>query len=134
MASTFEPQIPSELDDEIDDAALPCGQICAYPCKLPSCLDYGKSWQLRSNFLAHLQENEAHAATASTPAARRATEIEWRYTTDPHLPPRTAPAFHSREDPEEHIWAYSLKDKSGKVINGTGTMKQIEEHRASLCQ
>ena len=95
--------VPSELDDEIDDADLPPGHIWAYPCKLPSCPDYGKSWNLRSNFLAHLNEREAHGTIATTPAARRAIEIEWRYTTDPHLPPRAAPDFRSREDPDEHI-------------------------------
>ena len=94
------PPIPSELDDEIDDADLPSGHIWAYPCKLPLCPDYGKSWLLRSNFLLHLQEQEAHGTSATTPATRRAIEIDWRYTTDPYLPPRAAPDFRSREDPD----------------------------------
>jgi len=63
---------------------------------------------MRSNFLLHLQEREAHMTTAATPAARRAIEIEWRYATDPHLPPRAAPDFRSREDPEEQIWTLQL--------------------------
>lgn len=83
--------IPSELDDEVDDAALSFELVWAYPCKLPSCPDYGKFWGLRSNFLLHLQKREAHMAMAATPVARRAIEIEWRYATDPHLPPRAAP-------------------------------------------
>jgi hypothetical protein len=33
--------------------------------------------------LAHLQDQEAHAPTATTPAARRSIELEWQYTTDP---------------------------------------------------
>ena len=95
------PPVPSEFDDEVDDADLPVGYIWAYPCKLPSCPDYGKSWNLRSNFLLHLQEREAHGTT--TPAARCAIEIDLRYTTDPYLPPRAAPDFRSREDPGEHV-------------------------------
>ncbi|KAJ5737274.1 uncharacterized protein N7483_002500 [Penicillium malachiteum] len=45
------PSIPSEFDDKVDnaDADLPSGHVWAYPCKLPSCPDYGKSWVLRSN-------------------------------------------------------------------------------------
>jgi hypothetical protein len=39
---------PSEFDDEVDDSDLPSGHIWAYPCKLLSCPDYGKSWQLAS--------------------------------------------------------------------------------------
>ena len=66
---------PSEFDDELDDSDLPRGHIRAYPCKLLSCPDYGKSWQLRSNFLAHLQDREAHRTTATTPAARRLIEL-----------------------------------------------------------
>ena len=71
---------------------------------------------------------------ATTPAARRAIEIEWRYTTDPYLPPREAPAFHSREDPDEQVWDYSFKDDTGKVISGKGTPKQMEMHKASRCR
>ncbi|KAF2808242.1 uncharacterized protein BDZ99DRAFT_49956 [Mytilinidion resinicola] len=102
--------IPSEIDDEVDDAGLPSGHMWAYPCKLPSCPDYGKSWQLRSNFLAHLQEQEAHISTATTPTARRSLELAWRYSTDPHLPTRAAPGFRSREDPDEQVWVYSFRD------------------------
>jgi len=119
--------IPSELDDEVDDAALPFGHVWAYPCMLPSCPDYGKSWNLRSNFLLHLQEREAHMATAATPAARRAIEIEWRYITDPHLPSRAAPDFRSREDPEEQVWTYSFKDSTGRVLTRTGTQRQMDK-------
>lgn len=124
--------IPSELDDEADnaDADLPPEHVWAYPCKLPLCPDYGKSWGLRSNFLLHLQEQDAHRTTAKTPAARRAIEKAWRYTTDPHLPPRAAPDFHSREDPDEHVWNYSFKDGTGKVITGKGTLRQTEMHKA----
>lgn len=128
----FNSPVPSEFDDEVDDAELRAEHIWAYPCKLSSCPDYGKSWNLRSNFLLHLQEREAHGTTATTPAARRAIEIEWRYTTDPHLPPRAAPDFRPREDPDEHIWVYSFKDDIGKVISGRGTMKQMEMHKLSL--
>ncbi|KAL8725762.1 MAG: hypothetical protein Q9166_007162 [cf. Caloplaca sp. 2 TL-2023] len=127
------PPVPSELDDEVDDADLPSGHIWAYPCKLPSCPDYGKSWNLRSNFLVHLQEREAHG-TIATPAARRAIEIEWRYTTDPYLPPRVAPDFRTWEDPDEQVWDYSFKDDTGKVITGGGTLKQMEMHKASRCR
>ena len=34
---------PSELDDEVDDAALLFGHVRAYPWKLFSCPDYSKS-------------------------------------------------------------------------------------------
>ena len=70
---------------------------------LCSCPDHGKSWQLRSNFLAHLQNREAHIPTASTPAARPSIELAWRYATDPYLPPRATPGFRSREDPDEQV-------------------------------
>jgi hypothetical protein len=128
------PPVPSELDDEVDDADLPARHTWAYPCKLPSCPDYGKSWQLRSHFLLHLQEREAHGTSATTPAARRAIEIDWRYTTDPHLPPRAAPDFRSREDPDEQVWNYGFKDNNGRVITGRGTQKQMEMHRARYLQ
>ncbi|KAK4244745.1 hypothetical protein C7999DRAFT_43624 [Corynascus novoguineensis] len=122
---------PSELDDEVDNAYLPFGHIWAYPCKLPSCPDYGKSYTMRSNFLLHLQEREAHGASAKTPAARRSIEIAWRYITDPELPPRAAPDFRSRQDPEEQIWNYSFRDQNGNVIAGRGTLKQMEMHKCS---
>ena len=127
------PPVPSELDDDVDDADLPSGYVWAYPCKFPPCPDYGKSWLLRSNFLAHLQEQEAHRTIASTPAARRAIEIHWRYTADPHLPPRVPPDFRSREDPEEQVWDYGFKDDTGMVVNGRGTIKQMEMHKVSRC-
>lgn len=123
------PPVPSELNDEVDDAELPVGQKWAYPCKLPSCPDYGKSWQLRSNFLLHLQESGAHGS-ATTPATRRAIEIAWRYTTDPYLPPRAAPDFRSREGP---AWDYHFKDNNGNVITGRGTLEQMKMHKASRC-
>ncbi|KAF2804387.1 uncharacterized protein BDZ99DRAFT_511634 [Mytilinidion resinicola] len=126
------PSIPSKFDDEVDDADpdLPPDHVWAYPCKLPSCPDYGKSWGLRSNFF-HLQEQDSHKTTAMTLAARRTIEKEWRYTTDPNLPPRAAPDFRSREDPDEHVWDYNFRDDTGKVVTGRGTMKQMEMHRAS---
>lgn len=128
--------VPSEFDDEVDEAHddLPPGHVWAYPCKLLSCPGYGKSWLLRSSFLLHLQEEDAHrtAATAATPAARRKIEQEWRYTTDPHLPPRAAPEFRPRDDPDEHVWEYGFRDATGKVIRGRGTMKQMEIHKATL--
>lgn len=108
--------VPSELDDEVDDSDLSSRFVWAYLCKLPSCPDYGKTWNLRSNFHLHLQEQEEHRTSAATPGARRAVEIDWRYTTDPYLPPRAAPGFRSREDPDEQVWNYSFKDGSGKVI------------------
>ncbi|OCL08747.1 hypothetical protein AOQ84DRAFT_292525, partial [Glonium stellatum] len=105
--SISSPHIPSEFDDEVDngDADLPTGHVWAYLCKLPSCPDYGKSWSLRSNSLLHPHEQDAHMTTVATTAARRAIKKEWRYTTDSHLPPRAAPDFRSREDPDEHVWA-----------------------------
>jgi hypothetical protein len=120
--------IPSEFDDEIDDsdASLRCGYIWAYPCKHPSCPDYGKSWTLRSNFLLHLQEEAAHMGTAATPAERRAIEILWRYPTDLHLPPRAPPYFRSREEPEEHQWTFSFRDKAGGVLTRTGTQREMD--------
>lgn len=129
-----ETPVPSELDDEVDDADLSSGYVWAYPCKLPSCPDYGKSWLLRSNFLLHLHEREEHGTSATTPAARRAIEISWRYTTDLCLPPRAAPDFRSWEDPDEQVWDYGFKDNSGKVIKGRGTLKQMEMHKASRCR
>lgn len=66
--------------------------------------------------------------TAMTPAARRTIEKLWRYTTDPRLPPRAAPDFRSREDPDEHVWVYSFRDHTGKIIMGKGTMKQMDMH------
>jgi hypothetical protein len=128
------PPIPSELDDEVDDADLPSGHIWAYPCKLPLCPDYGKSWKLRSNFLLHLQEREAHGTSATIPANYTPCDRDrWRYTTDPYLPPRAAPDFRSREDPDEQVWDYSFKDDNGRVITGRGTQKQMEMHEASRC-
>jgi hypothetical protein len=129
--SISSPHIPSEFDDEVDNSDLPSGYVWAYPCKHPSCPDYGKAWRLRSNFLLHLQEQGAHMTTATTTSTRRAIEKEWRYTTDPHLPPRAAPDFRPREDPDEQVWDYNFKDDTGKVINGRGTLKQMEMHRAS---
>ncbi|KAF1952621.1 hypothetical protein CC80DRAFT_421890, partial [Byssothecium circinans] len=76
------------------------------PCRPPSRTRMGLSWLLRSSFLLHLQEEDSHR-TATTPAARRTIEQEWRYTTDPHLPPRTAPDFRPRDDPDEHVWEHS---------------------------
>lgn len=125
---------PSEFDDEVDESDIPPEHIWVYPCKLLSCPDYGKSWQLRSNFLAHLQDREAHIITATTPAARRSIELAWRYATDPDLPPRAAPGFRSREDPDEQVWDYGFKDDSGKVITGTGTLEEVEIHKAALRQ
>lgn len=133
-SSTVAASIPSEVDDEVDGALLPHGEVWAYPCKLASCPDYGKSWQLRSTFLCHLQEQEAHMASATTPAARRAIELKWRYVTDPHLPPREAPFFRSRADPEEHIWEYSFKDHTGKIVNRRGTQGQIKQDLAQRRQ
>lgn len=133
-SSASGPPVPSELDDELDDANLPFGHIWAYPCKLPSCPDYGKSWNLRSNFLLHLHEREAHRTISKTPAERRAVELEWRYTTDPYMPPQVAPHFRSREHPDEHVWNYSFKDDTGKVISGRGTLRQMEMHKASRCR
>ncbi|KAL8889457.1 MAG: hypothetical protein Q9192_006018 [Flavoplaca navasiana] len=126
--------IPSELDDEVDDADLPPGLIWAYPCKMPSCPDYGKAWQLQSNFLSHLNEREAHSAISTTPTARRAIEIDWRYATDPDLPPRVAPRFRPREDPEKDVWNYSFKDDLGRVVSGRGTVEQMESHKAQRRQ
>jgi hypothetical protein len=125
------PFVPSELDDEADDAdaALPSGHKWAYPCKLISCPSYGKTWLLRSNFLFHLVEEGSHKTTAMTPAARRVIEKEWRYATDPNLPPRAAPHFRSREDPDEHIWDYNFRDDTGQIIKGRGTMREMEMHR-----
>ena len=37
--------------------------------KLPSCSDYGKTWNLRSSFLLHLHEREKHGTLVTTPAA-----------------------------------------------------------------
>ncbi|KAH6646519.1 hypothetical protein BKA67DRAFT_579887 [Truncatella angustata] len=122
--------VPSEFDDEVDDALLPPGRMWAYPCKLASCPDYGKSWQLRSNFLLHLQEREAHIG-ATTPTARRAVEIEWRYPTDPDLPPRAPPEFRPQEDADEQAWTYSFKNGTGRAIHGTCTQSQMEAAMAS---
>ncbi|KAF1835279.1 hypothetical protein BDW02DRAFT_496327, partial [Decorospora gaudefroyi] len=77
----------------------------AYPCKLPSCSDYSKSWLLQS-FLFHLQEQDSHRKTAITPAARRTIAKEWRYTTDPNLSSWAAPDFRYRESPDEDVWEY----------------------------
>jgi hypothetical protein len=55
----------------------------------PSARTIGPAWLSRSNFL-HLQEQDIHKITATTPLARRTIEKEWQYPTDPHLPPRMA--------------------------------------------
>ena len=123
--------VSSEYYDEVFSAALFLRNIWAYPCKLPSCPDYGKSWLLRSILLLHLQEQNAHETTATTVAERRIMEDEWRYITDPNLPPLAAPNFRFREDTDEHVWEYGFRDDTGKVIRGQGTMKQIGEHMAS---
>ncbi|CAG9981261.1 unnamed protein product, partial [Clonostachys byssicola] len=126
--------IPSEFDDEVDNALLHTGEAWAYPCKLESCPEYGKTWLLRSNFLLHLKEQEAHSVTATTPEARRDIELAWRYTTDIHLPPRGAPGFRSRADPAEHIWEYGFRDQTGKMVNRRGTQKQMEQDLAQSRQ
>lgn len=125
-SSTVRVSIPSEVDDEVDDAFLPHGEVWAYTCKLASCPDYGKSWQFHSNFLCHLQDQEAHMASATTPAVRRAIELKWRYATDPHLPPRKGPFFRSQADLVEYIWEYSFKDHTDKVVNRRATQRQME--------
>jgi hypothetical protein len=66
-------------------------------------------------------------ATAATPAARRAIELEWRYVTNLHLLPRAAPDFQSQEDPEQHIWTYNFRDNIGRVVTRTGTQRQVDE-------
>lgn len=131
-SSNLNASIPSEFDDEADDALLPLGEVWAYPCKLTSCPYYGRSWQLRSQFLLHLQEQDAHQAHAVTAVARRAIELEWRYSTDPNLPPRRAPHFRPRTDPEEQVWTYGIKDGAGNIINRTGTQRQMEQDLARL--
>lgn len=68
--------------------------------------------------------------TATTAAARRAIEKEWRYTTDPHLPHRKAPDFRPQEDPDEHVWDYNFKDDTGRIVRGRGTMREMEMHKA----
>ncbi|KAG8421889.1 hypothetical protein J3458_003726 [Metarhizium acridum] len=128
--STISASIPSEFDDEVDDDLPPSREIWAYPCKLASCPDYGKSWLLRSNFLLHLKEQEVHLASAASAAARRAIELQWRYSTNPHLPPRAAPMFRSRSDPEEHVWEYGFRDHTGKIVNRRGTQRQMEQDLA----
>lgn len=128
--SAVNASIPSEYNDEADDALLPFGQIWAYPCKLASCPDYGNSWTLRSNFLLHLYQQEAHTESAATPAARREIEVNWRYATDPNLPPRRAPDFRSQTDPGEAIWYYSLKDLAGKIVDKRGTERQMNNDLA----
>lgn len=65
--------------------------------------------------------------SAATPTARRMIELEWRYATDPDLPSRAPPNFRPREDPEEHIWTYSVKDRSSRVVTRTGTQRQMDE-------
>lgn len=133
-SSTSSPPVPSEIDDEVDDASLPVGEVWAYPCRFPYCPDYGKSWLLRSNFLSHLREGKVHATILETRSDRRAIELEWRYNTDPHLPPRAAPNFRPREDPDEHVWEYGFRDSRGNLISGRGTLRQIEMHKASQAQ
>jgi hypothetical protein len=130
-ASSSQNPVPSDSDDEIDNLSLPSGRVWAYPCKYPLCPDYGKSWLLRSNFLCHLLQQEAHAGIASTPAARRAIEIEWRYTTNPDLPRQKAPDFLSREDPDEQEWTYSFRNNAGVMISRRRTKKQMEADIAS---
>jgi hypothetical protein len=76
---------PDWLEDMMKEFGKP--RVCN-PCRVDvppfSRVNYGKSWTLRSNFLVHLQEREAHMATATPPAACREIEIEWRYITDPY--------------------------------------------------
>ncbi|PVH72110.1 hypothetical protein DL98DRAFT_611779 [Cadophora sp. DSE1049] len=118
--------IPSEIDDEVDGFFLPDGKIWTYPCLNTTCAEYGKAWRLRSNFLLHLQEEQAaHGALATTPAGRHELELASRYLADPHLPPRAAPRFRPREDPREHVWSYSLRMIRGgwlmeRLYNGNG--------------
>ena len=30
-------------------------------------------------------------------------------------------------DPEKHLWTYSIKNSTGKVLTHTGTQRQIDE-------
>ena len=84
----FSRSVPSDFDDDVDNANadLPPEHVRAYPCKVPSCLNYGKSWLLRSNFFL-LKEQDLNKETATTPAACHTIEKRWRYTIDPNLPP-----------------------------------------------
>jgi hypothetical protein len=99
------PFVPSESDDEVKntDANLPLKHVWAYPCKLSSCPDYGKSWVLRSNFFLYLRKQDVHKTTAIILVACRTIEKEWRHTTDVHLPRQVALDFRCREDPDKHI-------------------------------
>ncbi|KAF2733746.1 hypothetical protein EJ04DRAFT_605117 [Polyplosphaeria fusca] len=97
-ASISGPCIPSEFDDEVDDA----GHARAYPCKLPLCPDHGKPQGLWSKRLTRDKRNDARCA-------RRKSEKEWRYTTDANLPPRAGPDFVSREDPDEYVVELRLR-------------------------
>lgn len=115
--------VPSGLNDEVDNATLPFEHVWALPCKLSLCPNSGTTWTLRSHFLLHLQERDAHMATSATPAVRRVMELEWRYVSNLHLLPRAAPDFQSREDPKQHIWTYSFRDNTGRVVTRTGTLE-----------
>ena len=75
-SSVSGPPLPSEFDNKVNDVDLPSGHISAYPCKLPSCPDYSKTWNLQSNFLVHLQGQKAHMTTVTVPAVQRAIGIE----------------------------------------------------------
>jgi hypothetical protein len=73
--------------------------------------------------------------TPSALAARRAIEIEWQYTTDPHLFAESCgPYFRSREDPDEHLWTYSFVDNTSRMTTHTGTLGEMEMDIASRCR
>jgi hypothetical protein len=90
---TSDPPAPSELDEEVDDALLLPRHVWAYPCKLSlRVLTMPSPGTCEATFYPILQEQVAHGSTA-TSAARRVSEMEWRYTPNPHIPPRARPRF-----------------------------------------
>lgn len=128
-----DPFVPSELDDEIDKIDLSSEYVWVYSCKLSSCLDQDKSWNLRSNFLPQLQEREKHETWATTFVARRAMEINWCYVTDSYLSSRVILDFRSRMLTSRSETTTSKID-NGKIIKGKDILKQMKMRKISWCR
>jgi hypothetical protein len=106
--------IPSEPNDGVDDVTLPFRHVWAYPSKL-------LLWSRLQQVLDSAQQLPPPLAGAGVACGT------WRYITNLHLPPRAAPDFRSREDPEERVWTYNFKDNTGKVSARTGRQRQMDE-------
>lgn len=65
----------------------------------------------RSIFPEHLRTEMLHQQDCPGVGSRRMTELQWRYATDPYLPPQRPLHFLPAEAPESAIWKGSFRNK-----------------------